>query len=83
MGLLGASPEGFGGRGMYALIECFVITGIAFCLGAGLFLAVATVMLLQAGIRRAVVNWSLPMTQAAAEGGLNADPIAVPEPSAQ
>jgi hypothetical protein len=68
---------------MDALMECFVVAGLTLCLGAGLFLAVAAVMLLQAGVRRVVVNRSLRTAQAAAEGGLNADSIAVPEPSTQ
>jgi hypothetical protein len=53
---------------MHALMECFV----------------TAVMLLQAALRIVVVSRSLPMAQAAAEGGgLNGDPIAVPEPNTQ
>jgi hypothetical protein len=36
---------------MYTLVECFVITGIALFLGAGLFISMALVVLLMAGVR--------------------------------
>lgn len=36
---------------MYTLMECFVITGVALFLGAGIFISVALVVLLMAGVR--------------------------------
>jgi hypothetical protein len=45
---------------MYTLVECFIIAGFTVFVGAGLFLAVAMVVLLKAGVR-VVVEKSLPL----------------------
>jgi len=65
---------------MYTLLECFIIAGFTCFVGAGLFLAVAMVMLLKAGVR-VVITKSLPVAaRASMELGkkLDASPLAQP-----
>ena len=44
---------------MYTLLECLAIAGLVLVLGAGLFLAIALVVLVKAGVR-AVSTWLRP-----------------------
>ncbi len=68
---------------MYALVECVTIAALTLCFGAGIFLVIATAILLQTAIGRIVVNRSLPISQASVERGLTDDSIAVPGQLAQ
>ena len=49
---------------MYTFLECLAIAGLVLVLGAGLFLAIALVVLVKAGVR-AVGTWSRPWTSRA------------------
>ncbi len=65
---------------MYTLMECFVIAGVTFVLGAVLFLSIALVVLLMAAVR-VVVTRAHPLAshaQSELREELVASPLAQP-----